>query len=206
MLISIIRAVAWLSLGVVLASSWVYFHGKHPSESDAHVLTAEIVKAALKREPARVPTAAVGTGERSILADEPGEKVLQVTLASPPVPMVFLSAQVEYAVDVESNLILSTDPERKVVTVSLPQPHVVNVSEQPESLTLTFAPSTEAEINPIKNEAVLMLQKRGASVRCLDAAKALYAARIESIAQAFGYSSQVVWGIIPSGGERHGPL
>jgi hypothetical protein len=83
---------------------------------------------------------------------------------------------------------------------------VVNVSDEPESLTLTFAPSTEAEINPIKNEALSLLQQRAVSVRSLDAAKAIYAARIEIIAGAFGYTAQVVWESVASGSDRRAPL
>ncbi|EDY19318.1 hypothetical protein CfE428DRAFT_3003 [Chthoniobacter flavus Ellin428] len=207
MFTSMIRAVVWFSLGALLAGM-CFFYGRHGAEPESHPLTVEILRTALKREPVRVSTAAVGTSERGIPADEGAEKVLQITLATPPAPMVFLSVQVEYAVDVDSapGLSVTTDSQRKVVTVSLPPPRVVNVSEQPESLTLTFAPSTEAEINPIKNQALSLLQQRAVSVRCLDAAKALYAARIDAIAGAFGYTAQVVWGTVGSGSERRGPL
>jgi hypothetical protein len=207
MFTSTIRAIVWFSLGALFAGG-CFFYGRRTSEPASHPLTVEILRTALKREPVRVSTAAVGTSERGIPADERGEKVLQIKPVTPPAPLVFLTAQVEYTVDVDSapGLIVTMDSQRKVVTVSLPPPRVVHVSEQPESLTLTFAPSSEGEINPIKNQALSLLQQRAVSVHCLDTAKALYAARIVAIAGAFGYTAQLVWETVPTGSERRGPL
>jgi len=207
MFTNFIRSIGWFSLGAFFAGTWV-FYGRHAAEPKNHSLTAEILRTALKRGSVRVCTAAVGTSERGIPADEQDGKVLPIKLATPPAPIVFLSAQVEYTVDVDSapGLIVTMDSRRKVVTVNLPPPRVLNVSDEPASLTLTFAPGTEAEINPIKNEALSLLQQRAVSVRCLDAAKALYAARIETIADAFGYTAQVVWEPVASGSGRRAPL
>ncbi len=207
-LMTFLKAALWLVLGALLASTSLYLYQDWSKrEQEAAAINAAFLRDTLKGAPIRVAANAIGTSERAISADDTNGNPIQLPQASAQTPLIFVTAQFEYAVDADgaAGLVVTTDAFRKIATITVPSPRFTKIIDQ-DTVTLASSASSEGDLNPIKNEAVALLQRRAVSAHSIEAAKALVAEHLSATVRAFGYTPQIIWNEAAPQDNRKTPI
>jgi hypothetical protein len=187
------------------ALSAVFLRTLKPASEEPGSLTESQVREWTRQIPLQVTANLIGTSDRVIPTDESGDQVVKFADGLTEVALVYVKARLSYTIDVEvlSEPLLKLDTQRRVATINLPSPRLVDVAEHPEKIAFVSADNSQ-EPTRITAEVMSSLQRLAERGRYLEDAKALCTDRLSSAVSATGYTTKIVWSEagLPSGGKR----
>lgn len=188
-------ALTSLCTGAILTSLYFSFGQVAKTGTQAN-LDASHVREVLRHVHLQVPANVLATGDQVVAADDNGRRLVEFR-SSPngPRTILLVKAQISFGIEIDRSpgLSVKTDEEKKVATITLPSPHFIGISDSPEDVAFTVGSADQSGTAALKKQALSFLHREATAPRYTEAAKALCTARLTAVANALGYTAEIIW-------------